>query len=170
MCKNQLLRVSVVVVAVGSCSYRPAEAAFFCFKLFGWADQRTWKLGKVGEILRFFFVFAKWVSLHEPLNDREYYYRICMNTWGARLPGDEVLLFFDYEEVSKIRGAFENALTVRHLSPSSSLFNGLLDNNVLALRGSSVYFNCYSIQKKTPIHVNGWKCRVVNTESKCRFA
>lgn len=76
VCKNQLLRVSVVVVAVGSCSYRPAEAAFFCFKLFGWADQRTWKLGKVGEILRFFFVFAKWVSLHEPLNDREYYYRI----------------------------------------------------------------------------------------------
>lgn len=73
-----------------------------------------------------------------------------MNTWGARLPGDEVLFFFGYEEVSKIRGAFENALTVRHLSPSSSLFHGLLDNNVLALRGSSVYFNCYSIQKKTP--------------------
>lgn len=48
VCKNQLLRVSVVVVAVGSCSYRPAEAAFFCFKLFGWAEQRTWKWVKWG--------------------------------------------------------------------------------------------------------------------------
>lgn len=70
-------------------------------------------------------------------------------------------------EVSKIRGAFGNALTVHHLSPSSSLFHGLLDKTMFWYSEDQAGGGVFIIpHKRKHQHMNGWRFGVVKQNLK----